>query len=194
MITDKLPQPEKPLISEDEHRAIVFAAERHGRQAYGRLPYITHLAEVRGVLAQYHMNFPELRVAAWLHDTIEDTETAREEIAVLFGEKVAALVWAVSGLPKGAPRKQRTADAYAKIADFGSPFAGYLKLADRIANVRSSLALAQGGNVGLYRMYQGERLGFEAMLKHAGVDHMGMLSELRDLSMRPLPGDYWTAP
>ena len=34
----------------------------------------------------------ELVAAGWLHDTVEDTGTTREELAQKFGERVAALV------------------------------------------------------------------------------------------------------
>src|SRR4051812_16593177 len=96
----------------DEPAARAFAEERHGGQRYGDAPYVTHLAHVRKVLARFGHG-GAFAVAAWLHDTVEDTKTTRAEIATRFGEEVAALVWAVTGV--GDNRKARNLDAYAKM-------------------------------------------------------------------------------
>ena len=56
----------------------------------------------------------ELVAAGWLHDTIEDTETTREELAQKFGERVAALVVEVTddmSLPKAQRRQKQIEDA-----------------------------------------------------------------------------------
>src|SRR5438552_17781848 len=80
------------LVSE----AAELAARRHlGQQRKGRgdEPYINHLAEVANLLAVATDGADaELVGAGWLHDTIEDTETTREELAGKFGERVASLV------------------------------------------------------------------------------------------------------
>jgi hypothetical protein len=95
-----------------EKDAWTFAEERHAAQRYGDQPYTVHLEHVRAVLASFGHG-GALGVAAWLHDTVEDTATTREEIAERFGEDVAALVWAVTGTGKN--RKERNASAYEKI-------------------------------------------------------------------------------
>ena len=110
-----------------------FAEAAHEGQRYGEAPYVTHLGAVRSALADFGHGGP-LAVAAWLHDTVEDTSVTREEIESRFGADVAALVWAVTGT--GATRPERNASAYAKIQ--AHPPAAILKLADRIANVEAS--------------------------------------------------------
>src|SRR5437764_13262211 len=76
--------------------AAELAARRHiGQQRKGRSdePYINHLAEVANLLAVATDGADaELVGAGWLHDTIEDTETTRKELAGKFGERVACLV------------------------------------------------------------------------------------------------------
>lgn len=69
------------LVSE----AAELAARRHSGQQRKRRrdePYINHLAEVANLLSAATAGADaELVAAGWLHDTIEDTETTREELA-----------------------------------------------------------------------------------------------------------------
>jgi (p)ppGpp synthase/HD superfamily hydrolase len=112
-----------------------YATEKHEGQLYGKEPYTVHLAAVREVLrwAGFEDGHP-LAIAAWLHDTVEDTSATREDVAARFGDDVAELVWAVTGV--GGNRKERNENAYTKIRAY--PQAATLKLADRIANVEAS--------------------------------------------------------
>src|SRR5437868_15435576 len=84
------------LVSE----AADLAARRHNgmaRKGRGNEPYINHLAEVASILAEVTNGADaELVAAGWLHDTVEDTGTTREELARKFGDRVAALVTAVT--------------------------------------------------------------------------------------------------
>ncbi len=112
-----------------------YAVQKHAAQRYGDEPYLVHLKAVREVLrwAGFDDDHP-LAIAAWLHDTIEDTDATREDVAERFGTKVAELVWAVTGIGKN--RKERNENAYQKIR--ACPDAAILKLADRISNVEAS--------------------------------------------------------
>jgi len=125
------------LISE----AAEFAARRHtGQQRKGRgsEPYINHLAEVSNLLAIATGGADsELVAAGWLHDTIEDTETTREELAEKFSERVASLVVEVTddmSLPKSERRRLQVVDAPEK-----SPDAKLIKTADKISNIRARI-------------------------------------------------------
>jgi RelA/SpoT family (p)ppGpp synthetase len=60
-------------------------------------PNIQHPLEVSGILAEMHMDYQTL-VAALLHDVIEDTPTAKNDIRKHFGKGVAELVDGVSKL------------------------------------------------------------------------------------------------
>mgnify|MGYP001567422829 CR=1 FL=1 len=94
------------MTTEDQARE--FAEKQHAGQLYGTEPYAVHLAAVRAVLASIDAP-PHLCVAAWLHDTVEDTDTTPRELEERFGADVAAVVWAVSGF--GPNRKGRNLDA-----------------------------------------------------------------------------------
>jgi guanosine-3',5'-bis(diphosphate) 3'-pyrophosphohydrolase len=121
------------LVSE----AADFAARRHSsmaRKGRGSEPYVNHLAEVAHLLATATDGTDaELVAAGWLHDTIEDTKTTREELAQKFSKRVAALVVDVTDdmtLPKDQRRQQQIIDAPKK-----SPGAKLIKIADKISNI-----------------------------------------------------------
>lgn len=145
-------------MNPNEERARAFALKAHGNQKYGTEPYSVHLAAVRQVLADFGITNPFLLQAAWLHDTIEDTGTSRAEVVEAFGERVASLVWAVSGF--GPNRRARNLDAYDKIQNFGNPWAAALKLADRIANAEAS----KKNKPDLWKMYREEQRAFVYVL------------------------------
>jgi GTP diphosphokinase / guanosine-3',5'-bis(diphosphate) 3'-diphosphatase len=82
------------------NRAYVYAMRMHGAQlrASGD-PYFAHPIEVAGILTEYRLDGAAIATAL-LHDTIEDTDATREEIAKLFGEDVALLVEGVTKLTR----------------------------------------------------------------------------------------------
>ena len=123
--------------------AALFAAERHSgtaRKGRGNEPYVNHLAEVANLVSEASGGADaELIAAGWLHDTIEDTATTREELADRFSVRVAALVVEVSddmGLPKDERRRLQVVGAPHK-----SPDAKLIKIADKISNIRGRIAV-----------------------------------------------------
>jgi guanosine-3',5'-bis(diphosphate) 3'-pyrophosphohydrolase len=121
------------LVSE----AAELAARRHNgmaRKGRGNEPYINHLAEVANLLsAATEGADAELVAAGWLHDSIEDTETTREELAQKFSERVASLVVECTddmSLPKVERRRLQVVNAPHK-----SPSAKLIKIADKISNI-----------------------------------------------------------
>ena len=76
-------------------RAASFAARKHYGQtrADNVTPYFSHVARVTLVLSHVFGCYDEeVLTAALLHDTIEDTATDYDEVADLFGERVAEYV------------------------------------------------------------------------------------------------------
>jgi guanosine-3',5'-bis(diphosphate) 3'-pyrophosphohydrolase len=137
--------------------ALGFAFKAHGDQRYGHAPYVTHLAAVRDVLIEFGCVETTHLIAAWLHDTIEDTSVTREQIDADFGHDVARYVWAVTGV--GANRAERNHSAYDKMRE--CPESIVVKLADRIANTRA----AKATNPHIFKMYQHEYLTFRGTLR-----------------------------
>ncbi len=79
-------------------QAYQFSAKAHeGQQRVSGEPYIHHPLEVARILGEMHMDHQTL-MAAILHDVIEDTPTAKDEIRKKFGKSVAELVDGVSKL------------------------------------------------------------------------------------------------
>lgn len=141
-----------------------FAAARwHEGQMYSGIPYTHHLADVETEVVRHWPKWwkaeelEHMRAAAWLHDVIEDREIKRKELEEQFGPFVAELVWRVSNEP-GQSRRIRQALTYPKTREH--PQAVYLKLCDRLANVR------QGGSQA--RKYREEQDTFRRMLYSPG--------------------------
>ena len=119
-------------------QAASFAARKHisqKRKGNDAAPYINHPLEVANLLANLgKVEDFDVLIAAILHDTVEDTETTKEEIAALFGEPVAQMVMEVTddkSLPK-AERKQLQIEHAPHLSDG----AKLVKLADKISNIR----------------------------------------------------------
>ncbi len=123
-------------------KAMEFATLKHAAQRRKGIqaePYVNHLAEVARLLAEATGGTdPELVVAGFLHDTIEDTGTTYEELVDHFGADVADLVRETTddkSLPKAERKSLQILHAH-RI----SPRAKMLKIADKISNLRATLA------------------------------------------------------
>jgi (p)ppGpp synthase/HD superfamily hydrolase len=118
-----------------------FAVEAHGDQKYGDMPYYWHLYKVAQVLEDFEYTQYKWRASAWLHDSLEDTETTVHDLIKNFGSEVAEIVIACTG--EGSNRAERVSNILHKLQH--CPEACIVKLADRIANVEA------GGKVEMYR-------------------------------------------
>jgi (p)ppGpp synthase/HD superfamily hydrolase len=119
-----------------------FAAEKHAgqkRKGDAAEPYVNHLIEVAElVAASGDVLDTNLVMAAFLHDTVEDTGVTAAELEEKFGPDVAGLVLEVTddkSLPKQVRKALQVQHAHKK-----SPRAQTLKLADKISNLRSILS------------------------------------------------------
>lgn len=119
-----------------------FAAKAHvgQKRKYTGEPYIAHPAAVVA-LVQSVPHTPEMIAAAWLHDTVEDTDTTLDDVREAFGDAVADLVEMLTDVsrPEDGNRAARKALDREHIAK-ASPQAKTIKLADLIDNSRSIMA------------------------------------------------------
>lgn len=125
--------------------ARAFAITAHADQRYGDMPYIYHLEQVHAMACEHNLSV-DVKIAAFLHDVIEDTQYTRHDIETNFGLRVSHLVFAVSN----DRNKQCT---YAKIRIMGVDAIG-LKLCDRVCNLT---ACKVGKHDRLLRKYCGDK-------------------------------------
>ena len=134
----------QPLLQ----KAMEFAAMKH--EGYVRkgttIPYFTHVMEAMEIVSRMTED-EEVRAAAVLHDTLEDTPTTKKELIHFFGRRVADLVAAESEdkreqRPAGETwlvRKQETI----KHLETAKTEIRMVALGDKLSNVRA-----------MYRDYQ----------------------------------------
>ena len=123
------------------YQAYLFSASAHeGQTRQSGEPYIYHPISVANVLAEMKMDAETIQ-AAMLHDVIEDTETAKEQIKIEFGENVAELVDGVSKLThlEFDSKLEAQAENFRKmmLAMVKDVRVIIIKLADRLHNMRT---------------------------------------------------------
>ncbi|MNR71330.1 Guanosine-3',5'-bis(diphosphate) 3'-pyrophosphohydrolase [compost metagenome] len=150
--------------------ARVYADTHHGAQMYGSQRYVYHLDWVARLAAHYGL--PEHhRVAAYLHDLLEDTNVTKQELEAEFGQEVADIVDSLTG--EGETRAECRDSMVAKLKL--RPEHAPLKLMDRLANVE---AAAQEGRVDLLKMYRGEMAYYADLFENAHPDAYARLCQL----------------
>lgn len=124
-------------------KAIRFSAGKHRNQRRKdsvQSPYINHPIEVAQLLWEVGgVRDANVLLASILHDTLEDTNTAPEEIKDNFGDEVLSLVLEVTddkSLPKAERKRLQIETAPDK-----SHGAKLIKLSDKCCNIHDLLAL-----------------------------------------------------
>lgn len=149
------------------HKAKDFAILKHKDQTYGDYPYSYHLDEVYNMVCEAGLN-DNFKIAAYLHDVLEDTSTTQKELIQEFSDEISKIVFCVSGFGKN--RKERTQNIIDKLTQ--NPQYIDLKLCDRIVNMRQSKLT----NSKLYEMYCKELLQFEPLIS-LGSDYLQKIIE-----------------
>lgn len=115
--------------------ALKFAQKKHMGQSrkFDETPYIDHPIGVVKILKEYTSD-EDIICAAYLHDTVEDTNTTLEEIKSIFHQNIASLVEELTsnreyekkmGKPQYLTQKINAMSEKAKL----------IKLSDRLHNV-----------------------------------------------------------
>lgn len=115
--------------------AKMLAERMHGVQDYDGFPYTKHLNDVEEVLKRFGYG-GYFMIAAQLHDVLEDCSCSFNDLKKSFGEKIAEIVFCVTD-EIGRNRDERKEKTYPKIRS--NTDAIIIKLADRIANIESSI-------------------------------------------------------
>ena len=154
-------------------RAYEYADTLHkGQYRQSGEPYITHPLNVAYILAEMHADRDTV-CAGLLHDTIEDTDITKEDIAEVFNKNIANLVDGVTKLAKmnfSSKEEQNLANTRKIITGITSDVRIIIiKLADRLHNMRMEIFVPLAYYIGAYRIK----------------------SELEDLSLRYLKPDMY---
>jgi Domain of unknown function (DUF6946)/HD domain len=119
--------------------ALSFAVQAHGAAKQERkgtdFPYVSHPIRVAEILDRFGCSEDTI-VAGFLHDTIEDAGVTVDEISAAFGQRVAALVVAVSEPNKSLPWKTRKEQTIAHLEREDDPDVQALVAADKLDSVR----------------------------------------------------------
>ncbi len=126
------------LSAKDLERAIIYATEKHKgmiRKGNG-LPYITHPLQVMFILMNIKKsnNVYLLAIACLAHDIIEDCDVSTNEIADMFGHKVASIVDELTSDTEKIKIMGKKEYLLDKMLHMSS-YALRIKLADRLHNV-----------------------------------------------------------
>lgn len=125
-------------LREDSGAALSYAVKAHkGQTRSDGSPYVKHPERVAAFVKKFKKshNLDALISAAYLHDTVEDTDTTHEDLEKMFGGLIASMVKELtSDNDKIAKvgKDNYLADKMAKM----SSWALVVKLADRLDNVQ----------------------------------------------------------
>jgi GTP pyrophosphokinase len=165
--------------------AAEFGAAAHkGQKRASGEPYISHPVAAADILAELHLDADTI-VGAILHDVIEDTPIAKEEIAARFGQDVADIVDGVTKLDhlQFRNRAEAQAESFRKmlLAMVRDLRVMLVKLADRTHNMRTIDAMSPAKR----RQVARETLDIYApVAERLGL--YGMKLELEELGFRTL--------
>ena len=120
-------------------KALNFAANKHRNQRRKNadaFPYINHPISLVNILCN-EVQITDISVicAALLHDTVEDTATTEEELALEFGHEISRIVMEVTD-DRTITVRQKRKQLQIEHASHISEQAKLLKLADKISNLR----------------------------------------------------------
>ncbi len=175
-------------ITKEESLALIrhaqsYASKQHeGQKRKSGEPYMVHLTNVAYILATLRAG-PTTIAAGYLHDSIEDTNVSKKELAKEFNEEIAELVESVTkigALPykgKNDPEYQAANHRKIFIAMAKDIRVILIKLSDRLHNMRTLEYKSEEGQ---------KRISAETLDVYAPIAHcLGMSSiknELEDLS------------
>ena len=171
-------------------KAYYYAEELHkGQKRQSGEDYITHPLNVAYTLAEMYVDTDTL-CAALLHDTLEDTEITKEQIAIDFNDDVANLVDGVTKISRmnfATKQDQNLANTRKIITSITNDVRIIIiKLADRLHNMRTLQFKSE--------LKQKENAKETLLLYVPLADRLGMhiiKSELEDLSLKYYNSDAY---
>ena len=170
------------FIKEDSASALHYAVKAHeGQFRSDGSPYVKHPERVAEFVRKFKKskNLDALISAAFLHDTIEDTDTTHADLEKMFGGLIASLVKELTSDKDKIKEIGKTDYLAQKMANMSS-WALVIKLADRLDNVQD---IATAKTPEWRRKYQSET---ESVLSRLENDrelsgtHKRIIAAIRD--------------
>lgn len=127
----------KPLVDIKQIKeAIYFAKAYHeGQYRHSGEPFYSHPLEVAYMASDYLFR-TDILVTSILHDTLEDTDLTYEEIAAIFGKKIADNVESLTRIKKDGS-KISSSEIVEFLRTSGRDEILLIKLLDRLDNIRT---------------------------------------------------------
>jgi len=117
-------------------KAKAFSSEKHSHQLrkHDSAPYSAHIESVVAILKRHGVTDDVVLAAAYLHDTVEKTDTSVREIIDKFGTDVARIVYWLTDDDRGNKKERKLMSAWRLSR---APWeAKLIKLADLVDNTR----------------------------------------------------------
>jgi (p)ppGpp synthase/HD superfamily hydrolase len=159
--------------------ALAFAADRHAGQTRDddAVPFVTHPVEVAHLLHEAGYS-DDVVAAGVLHEVLEDTDVEQAELASRFGERVAALVAAVSDDPSIEDNAERKAALRRQVAASGQE-AGAIFAADKVSKTRELRQRMNRGEAGEADLLKLDHYRASLEMLDGLVPGAGLLDRLR---------------
>lgn len=164
-------------------KALAFAAAKHEGQIRKRngTPFILHPCEAAAIAATM-TNDHEILAAVLLHDILEDTDSAYEEIEREFGERIAQLVLAetedkhnsLSREESWMTRKKESLDHLHNCKDIAVRI---MWLSDKLSNVRSFYRLHLEEGDAMWNHFNQKDIRLQEWYYREIIKEMGELSQ-----------------
>lgn len=160
------------LISKAEN----FATKAHLNQKrkYTGQPYIIHPKNVANIVGKFEYS-DNIICAAWLHDTVEDTNVKLNDVKNIFGDEIAELVDNLTNIStfKDGNRKARKEKDLIHISK-ALPAAKTIKLADIMDNVSTIKEF----DPDFAKIYIPEKIEMLKVLKEGNVELFNITDKL----------------
>jgi (p)ppGpp synthase/HD superfamily hydrolase len=166
-----------------ENKALEYATDKHKSQKRkDGSQYIEHPKRVAEIVKKYKSSskIDELVKAAFLHDTIEDTDTTEEDLEKLFGGLVASLVRELTSDKEKAKEVGKTSYLSDKMKNMSS-WGLVIKLSDRLDNVSGLKTVKSKKFVEKYKKETSDILNnLEKERKILSRTHKKLIKEIRN--------------
>lgn len=168
--------------TQQAQKALKYATKAHeGQKRSDGGDYIKHperVAEIVKKFKQSH-NLDALIAAAYLHDTIEDTNTTHEDLTIMFGGLIASIVKELTSDKEAISKVGKGPYLLDKMKNMSS-WSLVIKLADRLDNVQD---IATAKTPEWRRKYKSETIGILNQLekdRELSQTHKNLIKAIRD--------------